>query len=51
MLVGHKSTDLPSVCQTHKPNQEVSSLPCSLSMDLTGAAATSPTNRQTDKMR
>lgn len=42
------STDVPSVSQTHRPDLEASSLPCSSSRDLTGAAATSQTKRETD---
>lgn len=43
------NTDLPSVSQTHRPDLEESFLPCSSCMDLTGAAATSQTNRETDQ--
>lgn len=46
---GPVSTDIPSVSQTHRPDLEESSLPCSSCMDLTGAAATSQTNRETNQ--
>lgn len=46
---GTVSTDIPSVSQTHRPDLEESSLPCSSCMDLTGAAATSQTNRETNQ--
>lgn len=44
---GTVSTDIPLVSQTHRPDLTESSLPCSLCMDLTGAAVTSQTNRET----
>ena len=43
------NTDIPSVSQTHRPDLEESFFPCSLCMDLTGVAATSQTNRETDQ--
>lgn len=46
---GTVSTDIPGVSQTHRPDLKESSLPCSSCMDLTGAAATSQTNKETDE--
>lgn len=43
------STDIPSISQTHRPDLEESSLPCSSCMDLTGAAATFQTSREKDQ--
>lgn len=48
-MKGTVSTDVPSTSQTRRPDREESSLPCSSCMDLTGAAATSQTSRETDQ--